>query len=600
MLLYERIENSHGKTLVSHAFGYITASKSGVSEAELEDLISLDDKVLNDIYQYHLPPVRRIPPLLWTRIRNDLPGYLSEREADGLNVINWYHRQFIEASRQRYFKNVTFASIIHSNLADYFIGTYGGGIPKPFEYSDLQRQRFGCDRMGEADRKVPAQPLEYHNDAGKVIRHNLRKLSELPHHLVRSHRYADMYTKVVFNYDWLHAKVSSMPLQTIIADFEDLMEVNYDNDTRVIADAIRLSSSVLSHHPDMLAPQITGRLLPYYAQNPRIRQLIQQCDSDGLRHCALVSAFHCLHTPSGPLQYSLEGHQFAPFGIMTPADGKNLVSVSNKILMFDLATGEVSRNITPGIEGIMQNLNISANGKFSVSYTNNNQVVVCALNTGDFKVLHPDVPKTPDSIKGTSISNTHFAVWTDATSWTLYSIKDGAVVSKFESELKHQILSVDLTLEDNEEPGPYFIIVKSGTDSDTEMTLEVHDKSIKAFEFHSCIAINKSKTILYTCIEISDNAVVIYKREGNAWKYDKTLGENADAIFALVLSKDESYVLGTVALGYKLWNIKTGAMKELKLPHGVRNIPGKNQLTSMAEFTKNNHFVVAGVRKVSS
>lgn len=82
----------HGRILVFHALAYITASKSGLSESELEDLISLDDKVLDDVYQYHLPPVRRIPPLLWTRIRNDLPNYLSEREADGVNVMNWYHR----------------------------------------------------------------------------------------------------------------------------------------------------------------------------------------------------------------------------------------------------------------------------------------------------------------------------------------------------------------------------------------------------------------------------------------------------------------------------------------------------------------------------
>jgi hypothetical protein len=82
----------HGRILVFHALAYITAAKSGLSESELEDLISLDDKVLDDVYQYHLPPVRRIPPLLWTRIRNDLPNYLSEREADGVSVMNWYHR----------------------------------------------------------------------------------------------------------------------------------------------------------------------------------------------------------------------------------------------------------------------------------------------------------------------------------------------------------------------------------------------------------------------------------------------------------------------------------------------------------------------------
>ena len=54
----------------------------------------IDDEVLDDIYQYHLPPTRRIPPLLWTRLRGDLPGYLTDSEADGVIVINWYHRQF--------------------------------------------------------------------------------------------------------------------------------------------------------------------------------------------------------------------------------------------------------------------------------------------------------------------------------------------------------------------------------------------------------------------------------------------------------------------------------------------------------------------------
>ena len=45
MKLFERIESQHGKILVATALGYVTASKGGVSEAELEDLLSLDDKV---------------------------------------------------------------------------------------------------------------------------------------------------------------------------------------------------------------------------------------------------------------------------------------------------------------------------------------------------------------------------------------------------------------------------------------------------------------------------------------------------------------------------------------------------------------------------
>ena len=35
--------------LVSHALAYVTASKNGVSEPEIEDFISLDDKVETEI-----------------------------------------------------------------------------------------------------------------------------------------------------------------------------------------------------------------------------------------------------------------------------------------------------------------------------------------------------------------------------------------------------------------------------------------------------------------------------------------------------------------------------------------------------------------------
>ena len=120
--LFERVENKHGWLLVSHALSYITASKNGVSEPEIEDFISLDDKVLDDIYQYHLPPTRRIPPLLWTRVRSDLPGYLADCEADGVCIINWYHKQFKIAARERYFVTKEDVLYFHSYMADYFLG----------------------------------------------------------------------------------------------------------------------------------------------------------------------------------------------------------------------------------------------------------------------------------------------------------------------------------------------------------------------------------------------------------------------------------------------------------------------------------------------
>lgn len=76
--MFSRLERRHGKVPVSHAMAYVTASMYGLTEPELEDILSLDDDVLNDVYQYWTPPVRRLPPLLWIRIRSDI-GRLLDR-----------------------------------------------------------------------------------------------------------------------------------------------------------------------------------------------------------------------------------------------------------------------------------------------------------------------------------------------------------------------------------------------------------------------------------------------------------------------------------------------------------------------------------------
>ena len=75
------------------------------SLSELEDVLSCDDEVLNDVYQYHTPPLRRLPPLLWVRIQDDLDDYLVSSGADGIQVIRWYHRQFHTVASDRYLSN---------------------------------------------------------------------------------------------------------------------------------------------------------------------------------------------------------------------------------------------------------------------------------------------------------------------------------------------------------------------------------------------------------------------------------------------------------------------------------------------------------------
>ena len=85
---------------------YLSSFKNGISESEIEDILSIDDDVLYDIFEFHAPPIRRLPLALWLRIKDDLKGYMVEKAIDDIRVIYWYHRRFIEVASSYYIKKL--------------------------------------------------------------------------------------------------------------------------------------------------------------------------------------------------------------------------------------------------------------------------------------------------------------------------------------------------------------------------------------------------------------------------------------------------------------------------------------------------------------
>lgn len=492
--------------------------------------------------------------------------------ADGVNVIEWYHRHFGEVSRERYFRNVNVLRETHSQMADYFVGVWGG-VPKPFEYTELQCQRFGLySSKGSCDRKVPEQPLFFTDEHGRVNRYNLRKLSELPYHLIRAKRFDELYQDVLFSFRWLHAKLNSMPLQSILADFDDILSFEYEPSVEILADTIRLSASVLSRYPDMLTAQIVGRLLPYYSSHDRIRDLLNQCDAEGVRVNALIPCHRYLHTPGGPLEHSLEGHPFAPFGIGVTSDGRYLVSVSSIFIIWDLTTGDVFRQMSPGVKGIMRHLVITSDDRTAVTYTNNNQVIICRILTGDIRVLEY-VAMGADEIIDAAVSNGTLLIWS-LRDWFLYSF-DGTLLDSCSLD-KHQGTIVYMDLGRNENEAEQYLIRKldEATEEDeVQMVLDVTKHgSTERFRFHSVIALSKNRKTLYACTMVRSKTISRFRRLETKWVCDRTL-ENKDVIYSLIISPDDRYVVATVIFGYKRWEVPTNYLVLMRLPVGVRNIP---------------------------
>ena len=99
---FQTLEAKHGKALVSCICGLMSSCKGGLSESHLTDIVSGDSDVMDTVLQYHNPPIRRLPQVVMSRLRNDIESYIVERGIYNMAVIAWFHRQFIERSEDIY------------------------------------------------------------------------------------------------------------------------------------------------------------------------------------------------------------------------------------------------------------------------------------------------------------------------------------------------------------------------------------------------------------------------------------------------------------------------------------------------------------------
>ena len=319
--LFSDLERLHGECLVSHALGLITTSMYGLSDAELEDILSIDDEVLNDVYQYWVPPVRRIPSLLWIRVRNDLGSYIVYRGASGVLVNNWYHRQFIETARERYLSDGR-KEKYHRLIADYFLGLWSHGKKKPFTNKS--------NESGLEDRLVPAQPNRFDSsnkqgtDTKEVL--NYRKLSELSKHLIAVKDLENLKQNVVFNFDYLLAKLQAFGHQSVIEDF---MEVSKafpgDSDIKLLYNVLKACGRTLRIDPYQLTTQLHGRLADKNLSGDLKRLL------DDALHCnapCFIPNKCCFESPGESLKHSFAGHTGNVEHASLTSDGKKLLSVA--------------------------------------------------------------------------------------------------------------------------------------------------------------------------------------------------------------------------------------------------------------------------------
>ncbi|KAJ1488015.1 hypothetical protein T484DRAFT_1784692 [Baffinella frigidus] len=126
---------SHGTFVVRATLSYLTLSR-GIGEGELNNLLSLDDDVLADVYEWWVPPLRTSPPLILSRLLMDVAPYLSRRgDGSGVELLSWYHRQFWEACEAHCFSSDTGRTLSRQKRCEELVNYYSGrwaGVAKPY------------------------------------------------------------------------------------------------------------------------------------------------------------------------------------------------------------------------------------------------------------------------------------------------------------------------------------------------------------------------------------------------------------------------------------------------------------------------------------
>ena len=105
------LETEHTKDFVENVICYMLSGKySGLAENEILEILVFDKEYWGNIflprtrdeYREELKDVTKIPIVIWSRLFLDLEPFLTERDADGVPIIAFFHKQFVEALSQRY------------------------------------------------------------------------------------------------------------------------------------------------------------------------------------------------------------------------------------------------------------------------------------------------------------------------------------------------------------------------------------------------------------------------------------------------------------------------------------------------------------------
>ncbi|XP_078256221.1 NACHT and WD repeat domain-containing protein 2 [Rhinoraja longicauda] len=430
--LFSSLETKCGSRLVSRALGFITMAKAGLSEMELEDLLSLDNHVLNEITaKSELRNPLRIPYYFIARLKEELCGYLVERQVRSVTLLVWANRHLHLIAQNLYLQNEEDIQEMHSILADYFLGVWSGGRPRLFQLEKGQvrppdnniKSMNKENQTGEQtfDRQVPEQPWVFQCNPLEpdIFFVNHRKSTELLHHLTRSGRTDELMYSVIMNFSWLYIMIKIGHLDKVLSDIDLAYNYSQEKELKFLARTLRSIKLKVSKNPSSLSAELQQWLLPVISSLPKLRHLLLECDKEGPKYCSIVPLHSSLDVMYSPERLPLTNSNAHVIEVL-PTSSPNVVIAAlenGSITTWDVESHQILRQITTANSAVL-GMKLTHDEKYLVVSTTKNTLLIydnhnsCQLSEVEVKgSKHCIVGGSNCFIYGFTLSTNHALAW---------------------------------------------------------------------------------------------------------------------------------------------------------------------------------------------